>query len=209
MRGGASSSQITLWFLVVTTAVLVAVVIRPTAIRWKCRTKRFLFFADGNYALSPDSKDRHGSFYLWLLLSVADNCDPPCNILGHFRDECCTQYKHTHTQLFHGSLNFVRDNAGEPVPEVTFTHSHSSWSSIIPICFLLLPPSTTIHGILPIQSKLFIVFFPQSLSKFSLVCLLAWHPPLSIKRYANVLFSYKSYYGCQKGKSRYVLVANR
>jgi len=30
--------------------------------------------------------------------------------------------KHTHTQPFYGSLDFVRDNPGEPVPEETFTH---------------------------------------------------------------------------------------
>jgi len=29
----------------------------------------------------------------------------------------------THTQLFYGSLDFVRDNPVEPVPEETFTHS--------------------------------------------------------------------------------------
>jgi len=30
---------------------------------------------------------------------------------------------HTHnTQLFFGSVEFVRDNPGEPVPEETFTH---------------------------------------------------------------------------------------
>ena len=40
----------------------------------------------------------------------------------------------------------------------------------------LLPPSTTIHGILPIQSTYFTVFF-KSLSIFYLVYLLAWHPP--------------------------------
>ena len=40
------------------------------------------------------------------------------------------------TQPFYGSVEFVRDNPGEPVPEETFTHSDSSWSSIIPICFL-------------------------------------------------------------------------
>jgi len=33
-------------------------------------------------------------------------------------------------------VHFVRDNPGEPVPEETFTHSHSSWSSIIPIYLL-------------------------------------------------------------------------
>ena len=43
---------------------------------------------------------------------------------------------HTHTQPFYGSVEFVRDNPCEPVSEETFTHSRSSWSSIIPICFL-------------------------------------------------------------------------
>jgi len=66
-------------------------------------------------------------------------------------------------------VDFVRDNPGKPVPEETFTHSHSSWSSIIPICFLWHPPYS-IH--------VFYRLFPQSLSKFSLVYLLAWHPPL-------------------------------
>ena len=40
-------------------------------------------------------------------------------------------------QPFYGSLEFAWDNPGEPVPEETFTHSHLSWSSIIP--YLLLP----------------------------------------------------------------------
>jgi len=30
----------------------------------------------------------------------------------------------THTQPFYGSVDFVWDNPGEPVPEETFTHSH-------------------------------------------------------------------------------------
>jgi len=42
----------------------------------------------------------------------------------------------SYTQPFYGSLDLVRDNQGEPVPEETFTHSHLSWSSIIHICFL-------------------------------------------------------------------------
>jgi len=29
---------------------------------------------------------------------------------------------HTHTQPFYGSVEIVRDNPGEPVPEETFTH---------------------------------------------------------------------------------------
>ena len=44
----------------------------------------------------------------------------------------------------------------EPVPEETITHSHLSWSSIIPY---LLHPSNTIHGILPVQSTCRTVFF--------------------------------------------------
>jgi len=32
-------------------------------------------------------------------------------------------HTHTHTQPFYGSLDFVRDNPSEPVPEETFTHS--------------------------------------------------------------------------------------
>jgi len=46
----------------------------------------------------------------------------------------------TSTTILH-SQDFVWDNMGEPVAEETFTHSHLSWSSIIPY---LLPPSFTI-----------------------------------------------------------------
>jgi len=45
-------------------------------------------------------------------------------------------------QPLYDSMDFVRDNPGEPVPEETFTHSHSLWSSIMPICFLHLLRST-------------------------------------------------------------------
>ena len=78
----------------------------------------------------------------------------------------------THAQPFYGFLDSVRDNTGELAPEETFTHSHLSWSSVIPC---LLPPSFTIHSILLVQ---FMCLTPQSLSKFSLVYLLAWHPQL-------------------------------
>ena len=56
---------------------------------------------------------------------------------------------------FYSSLDFDRDKPGEPVPEETFNHSHLSWSSIIPY---LLPPSITIHDILPIQFTCLTVF---------------------------------------------------
>jgi len=65
-------------------------------------------------------------------------------------------------QPFYGSLDFVRDNPGEPVPKETFTHWHLSWSSIIPY---LLPSSVTIHVILPVQLTC-LNLFPQSLQVF-------------------------------------------
>jgi len=70
---------------------------------------------------------------------------------------------HTHTQPFYGSMDFVQDNPGEPVPEETFTRSHLSWSSIIPY---LLHPSNTIHGILPVQSMCLTIFFHNPLHVF-------------------------------------------
>jgi len=76
---------------------------------------------------------------------------------------CFTKYiellflaAYAHTQPFYGSLNSVRDNLSEPVPEETFTHSHLSWPSVIPY---LLPPSIMIHGILPVQFMCLTVFF--------------------------------------------------
>jgi len=77
-----------------------------------------------------------------------------------FRPTCThTHTTHTHnTQSFYGSLDFVRDNPGEPVPEETFTHSRSSWSSIIPICFL--------HLVRSMASSL---FNPRALQSFSTI----------------------------------------
>jgi len=82
-------------------------------------------------------------------------------------------HTHTHTQLFHGSMDFVWDNPGEPVPEETFIHSHVSSSSIIPN---LLHPSTTIHGILPVQFTCQTVFFHNLCSSF--LWSTSLHPPL-------------------------------
>ena len=72
----------------------------------------------------------------------------------------CAHMTHIHTQPFYGSLEI-------------FTHPHLLWSSVIPN---LLPLSITIHGILPVQFTCLIVF--STISKFSLVYLLAWHPQL-------------------------------
>jgi len=56
-----------------------------------------------------------------------------------------------HTQLFCSSVEFVRDNPGEPVPEETLIE-------VINHTYLLSPP-TRIHGILPVQSMCFTVSF--------------------------------------------------
>ena len=56
---------------------------------------------------------------------------------------CITHYYYYCSRL----RPFVRDYPSEPVPEETFTHS-PSWS---PSNLYHLPPSTTIHIILPIQ----------------------------------------------------------
>ena len=57
-------------------------------------------------------------------------------------------------------MDFVWDNLGEPVREETFTHSHSSWSSIIPICFR--------HLLRSMASSL---FNPRGLQSFSTISL--------------------------------------
>ena len=50
---------------------------------------------------------------------------------------------------------FCPGQPGEPVQEETFTHSHLSWTSIIPYLF---PPSVMIYVILPIQFTCLTVF---------------------------------------------------
>jgi len=82
---------------------------------------------------------------------------------------------HTHTQPFYGSLDYVRDNPGETVPEKkhspTHTHrGHQSSLSAFSIYYDPWHPPYSIHMLYSLS--------PQSLSKFSLVYLLAWHPPL-------------------------------
>ena len=83
------------------------------------------------------------SMYKVMRTFVCRGCVKPATGTG-----CTHTHTHTHIQSFYGSLDFVRDNLGEPVPEETFTHSHLLWSSVIPY---LLPPSITIHGIIPVQ----------------------------------------------------------
>jgi len=83
-------------------------------------------------------------------------------------------HTHTHRQPFYGSVDFVQDNPGEPVPEETFTHythrGHQISLSASSIYYDPWHPPYSIHMLYSL--------FPQSLSKFSLVYILAWHPPL-------------------------------
>jgi len=101
---------------------------------------------------------------------------------------CTHECTHAHTQPFYGSLDFVWDYPGEPVPKQTVTHSHLSWLSII---LYLLPPSTAIHGILPLQFTCLTSLFAQPLSeKFSLVYHLVSHPPLYTPHKITQLLSF-------------------
>jgi len=65
------------------------------------------------------------------------------------------KHSQTHT-IFFRLYGFCPDNLGDPAPEETFTHSHPSWSSVIPYP---LAPCTTIQGILPLQFMCLTVFF--------------------------------------------------
>ena len=70
-----------------------------------------------------------------------------------------TTHTHTHTQPFYGSLEIVRDNPGEPVPEETFTHythrGHQSSLAAFSIYYDTWHPPYSIHVLYRL--------FPQSL----------------------------------------------
>jgi len=89
-----------------------------------------------------------------------------------------------HTRLFYGSLDFVRDNLGESLPEETFTHSHLSWSSV---SYYLLPPSIMIHGIPPVQFTCLTVIFHYLQDFFGLPLGLAPSTSYSIHFFAQSL----------------------
>jgi len=89
---------------------------------------------------------------------------------------------HAHTQPFYGFMDIVW--------EETFTHSHLSWSSIVPY---LLHLSTTIHGILPVQSMYLTVFFTISLQVFfGLPLGLAPYTSYSIHFFTQSLSSFRN-----------------
>ena len=72
-------------------------------------------------------------------------------------------------------MDFVRDNPGEPVLEETFTHSHLSWSSIVP--YLL-------HHLL--RSMASSLFNPRGWQSFSGISLLVFFGlPLGVAPYTS------------------------
>jgi len=89
-----------------------------------------------------------GRLFYTLLFIRSVPCSNLCSLCSYEHMHAHTHAR-THTHLSYGSVYSVQDNPGEPLPEETFTHSHLSWSSIVPY---LLHPSNTIHGILPDQS---------------------------------------------------------
>jgi len=86
----------------------------------------------------------------------------PCHVTPCYVTPHHVTRMHAHITVYI-SMDFVRDNPSEPVPEETFTHLHLSWSSIVPY---LLHPSTMIHDILPIQSLHLTIFSTISLQVF-------------------------------------------
>jgi len=88
----------------------------------------------------------------------------------------------THTTVLRLS-GFVRDNPVEPLMEETCTHSHLSWSSVIPYLLHLLWSMAFLLFSLCEWS----VFFHNLSPSFLLVYLLAWHPPLQ----TPLLFSFR------------------
>jgi len=139
------------------------------------------------------NKARQHCFNVWFFIFYIGRAFIALTVVLHFHN-CCKKIcsfldnlflmtsvvklfvliTHTHahtrsrTQPFYCSLYFVWDYSCEPVPEETFTHSHLSWSLII---LYLLPSSTIIHGILPVQFMCLIVFlynfFPSLLQSTS------------------------------------------
>jgi len=105
-------------------------------------------------------------------------------------------HTHTHKQSFYGSLGFVQHYLNEPVPEETFTHSHLLWSSVI-------PPSITIHGILPVQFTCQRVLSTTSLQVFfGLPLSLAPSTSYSIHFFTQSLPSFRNTCPCHRNLFR-------
>ena len=99
----------------------------------------------------------------------------PCN-QSHSHCPLSNNDIHTYTQPFYGSLDSVRDN---PVSRKQKKHSsthiyHSHQSSLIRFLHLIRSTVSSLFNLLYMPDSL----SAESLSKFSFVSLLPWHPPL-------------------------------
>jgi len=81
-----------------------------------------------------------------FLIAHLNHC---CTLHGLQKFHLCPEaHNNNNNNRFTALWIFFWHNPGELVPEETFTHSHLSWSSIIPYHF---SSSITIHGILCVQ----------------------------------------------------------
>jgi len=106
---------------------------------------------------SVNIKPRIFEFHLWQLKNHTREIDRMCYRILNSTHKSARKAKpakaaafpprnsvraHTHTQPFYGSVEFVRENPGEPVPE-----EHSPTTLIVVINHpYQLSPSSTIHG---------------------------------------------------------------
>ena len=92
------------------------------------------------------------TFKLWRILSLTALAEYDLYTLLTYRLPLVSLLLCLHLTYTHATVlrPLVQDQAGGPVPEETFTHSHPSWSSDI---LYQLPPSATIHSILFIATE--------------------------------------------------------
>jgi len=108
----------------------------------------------------------HSTWAHTLIWLATSQCVSVQHSIRQGGNEFIYYYNYNH---FTAPWTFSRSTLGEPVPEETFTHSHLSWSSIIPY---LHPPSFTIHDILLVQFMCLTVFFHNFSSSF--LCSTSW-----------------------------------
>ena len=90
------------------------------------------------------------------------------------KNHICCITTHTHTQPFYGSLDFVRHNlVSQHQKKHSPTHNHRGHQISLHVSSIYYDPWHPPYSIHTLYS-----LFPQSLSMFSLVYLLARHSPL-------------------------------
>ena len=109
--------------------------------------------------------------FQWLLLVDL------LNVVMLLSQLCLVINTHTHTHTHTNVLRLSVFCPGQPGWAGTRRKIHPLILIVVINHPLSASPSVTIHGILSVQFTYLTVFF-HNLCKFSLVYLLAWHPPL-------------------------------